>query len=149
MSARPKLAFETFNGDVSQYPTFLANQEQLFEMFYNPNAPYKGASQQLFQLSKILAPDLARTVLSFSGAEESAQKAKNWLSLKFNSPKMMIPIVEQEVKDLSPARSEAKFPRVIERVLRKIESLSALTKDNNSILPSDVVQAVFRSLYLS
>ena len=30
VSARPKLAFETFTGDVSQYPTFLANQEQLY-----------------------------------------------------------------------------------------------------------------------
>ena len=93
MSVRPKLAFETFNGVVSQYPTFIANQERLFEMFYNANAPDKGASQQLYQLSKILAPDLARTVLSFRGEEDSAQKAKNWLSLKFNSPKMMISVV--------------------------------------------------------
>ena len=44
MSARPKLAFETFNGDVSQYPTFLANQEQLFKMFYHANARNKRAS---------------------------------------------------------------------------------------------------------
>ena len=29
VSARPILAFETFTGDVSQYPTFLVNQEQL------------------------------------------------------------------------------------------------------------------------
>ena len=118
-------------------------------MFYDPNAPDKGASQQLFQLSKILAPDLARKVLSFSGAENSAQEAKDWLSLKFNSPKMMIPIIYQEVKDLLPARSEAKVPRVAERVLRKIESLYALTKDDNSIHPTNVVQAVFWSLYLS
>ena len=61
----------------------------------------------------------------------------------------MIPLVYQEVKDLSPARSEAKVPRVAECVLRKIESLSALTKDDNSVLPSDVVQAVFRALFLS
>ena len=148
-SARLKLSFETFNRDVSQYPTFLANQEQLFEMFYDANVPDKGASQQLYQLFKMLAPDLVRTVLSFSGAEDSGQKAKNWLSLKFNSPQMMIPVVYQEVKDLSPARSEAEVPRVAECVLRKIESLSVLTKDDNSILPSDVVQAVFRSLYLS
>ena len=95
---------------MSARPRFFANQEQLFEMFYNANAPDKGASQQLYQLSKILAPDLARTVLSFSGAEDSARKAKNWLSLKFNSPKMMIPVFYQEVKDLSPARSEAEVP---------------------------------------
>ena len=149
VSARTKLAFETFTGDVSQYPTFLANQEQLYEMFYDANAPDKGASQQLFQLSKILAPDLARSVLSYSGSENSAQKAADWLSLKFDSPQLMVPVIYQELKDISPARNEGEVPRVAERVLRKIESLSALTKDDNSSLPSDVVQAVFRALYLS
>ena len=69
------MAFEIFTGDVSQYPTFLSNQEQLYEMFYDANAPDKGASQQLFQLSKILSPDLAKSVLSYSGSEDSAQKA--------------------------------------------------------------------------
>ena len=100
-------------------------------MFYDANAPDKGASQLLYQLSKILAPDPARTVLSFSGAEDSAQKAKNRLLPKFNSPIMMILVVYQEVKDLLPARSEAEVPRVAGFVLRKIESLSALTKDDN------------------
>ena len=33
VSARPKLAFETFSGDVSQYPTFLTNQEELYKVF--------------------------------------------------------------------------------------------------------------------
>ena len=82
MASRPMIAFETFSGDVSQYPTFLANQEEIFEIFYDANAPDKGASQQLYQLLKILAPDLARTVLSFSGGQDSAQKAKKWLLLK-------------------------------------------------------------------
>ena len=118
-------------------------------MFYDANAPDKGASQQLFQLSKILAPDLTRTVLSFSGAENSAQKAADWLSLKFDSPQLMVPVIYQELKDISPTRNEGEVPRVAKRVLMKIESLSALTKDDNSILPSDVVQAVFRALYLS
>ena len=107
---------------------FLANQEQLYEMFFDPNAPDKGASQQLFQLLKILAPDLARTVLSFSGAENSAQRAADWLSLKFDSPMLMIPVIYQEVKDISLARNEAEVPRVAERVLRKIQSLSVLTR---------------------
>ena len=61
----------------------------------------------------------------------------------------MVPVIYQELKDISPARTETEFPRVAERVLRKIESLSALTKDDDSVLPSDVVQAVFRALYLS
>ena len=61
----------------------------------------------------------------------------------------MVPVIYQELKDISPARNEAEVPRVAKRVLRKIESLSALSKNNNSILPSNVVQAVFRALYLS
>ena len=93
VSAQPKLAFETFSGDVSQYPTFDANQEELYKMFYDPHTPDKEASQQLFQLSKILSPDLARTVMSFSGAEQAAQKAADWLNLKFNSLQHMIPFI--------------------------------------------------------
>ena len=99
---------------MSQYPTFLANQEELYKMFYDPNAPDKGGSQQLFQLSKMLAPDLARTVLSFSGAKNSAQKAADWLSLKFDSPQLMIPVIYQELKDISPARNETEVPWVAE-----------------------------------
>ena len=67
ISARPKMAFEVFTGDVTQYQTFRSNQERLYEMFYDANAPDKGASQQLFQLSKILSADLAKSVLSYSG----------------------------------------------------------------------------------
>ena len=100
VSARPKLAFKVFTGDVSQYPTFLANQEQLYEMFYDENAPDKGASQQLFQLSKILAPNLARTVLSYSGSKNSAQKAADWLALKFDPPQLMVPVINQVVAQL-------------------------------------------------
>ena len=59
ISARPKMAFEVFSGDFSQFATFKSNQEQIYEMFYDPSAADKGASQQLFQLSKLLSPDLA------------------------------------------------------------------------------------------
>ena len=75
ISARPKMAFEVFTGDFSQFATFRSNQEQIYDMFYDASAPDKGASQQLFQLSKILAPDLAKSVLIYSGSENSAQKA--------------------------------------------------------------------------
>ena len=88
-------------------------------------------------------------MLSYSGSEDSAQKAVAWLSLKFDSPQLMIPKIYQELKDISPARSVGEVPRTAERVLRKIESLSALTKDDESALPSNLVQAVFRALYLS
>ena len=53
------------------------------------------------------------------------------------------------MKDISPARNEAEGPRTAERVLRKVESLSALTKNDDSNLPSDIIQAIFRALYLS
>ena len=133
------MAFEVFTGDVSQYPTFLSNQEQLYKMFYDANALDKGAPQQLFQLSKILSLDLAKSVLSYSGSENSARKAADWLSLKFDLPQLMVPVIYQELKDISPARSKGEVPRVAERVLRKIESLSALSKNDDFVLPSDVV----------
>ena len=84
VSARPRLSYETFSGDIDQYPTFQANQRELFKMLEDKGAPDGGAVQQLFQLSKILLPDLARTVMSFSGAERGADKAVAWLELKFN-----------------------------------------------------------------
>ena len=61
----------------------------------------------------------------------------------------MIPVIHQELKDLAPAKSEAEIPRVAERVLKKIEGLSALTKNDSTVLPSGVVQAVFCALFLS
>ena len=88
VSARPRLSYETFLGDIAQYPTFQANQRELFKMFEDKGAPDGGAAQQLFQLSKILSPDLARTVMSFSGAERGADKAVAWLELKLIEPNL-------------------------------------------------------------
>ena len=80
ISARPKMAFEVFTSDFSQFTNFCSNQETIYEMFYDASAPDKGASQQLFQLSKILAPDLAQSVLSYSGSENSAKRRQTgWL----------------------------------------------------------------------
>ena len=120
------MAFEVFSGDFSQFATFKANQERIYEMFHDPSAADKGASQQLFQLSKLLTPDLAKSVLSYSGSENSAQKAAQWLELKYNSPQFMIPTCYTEIKSMTPARNEAEIPRVAEMVLRKIETLSSL-----------------------
>ena len=58
-------------------------------------------------------------MLSLSGAENLVQKAADWLSLKFDSPILMILVIYEEVKDISPARNNAEVPRVAERVLRK------------------------------
>ena len=67
-------------------------------MFEDKTAKDGGAAQQLFQLSKILSPDLASTVRSFSGAERGAEKAVEWLELRFNEPQLMIPRIFEEKK---------------------------------------------------
>ena len=120
VSSRPKLAFETFTGDVSQYHTFLANQEELYKMFYDPNAPDKGVSQQLFQLKKKFGPGPRQNHAQLQRRREFGSEAADWLSLIFDSPKLMIPVIYQELKDISTARNKTKVPRVAERVLRKI-----------------------------
>ena len=51
-------------------------------MFEDKKAVDGGAAQQLYQLSKILSPDLAKSVMRFSGAERGAQKAVEWLELR-------------------------------------------------------------------
>ena len=61
----------------------------------------------------------------------------------------MIPRVFEEIRNIPPARSVTEVPRTAERVLTKIESLSALMKNYESSLPADIIQAIFRYLYLS
>ena len=80
-------------------------------MFQDKNAADGGAAQQLFQLSKILSPELSHTVMSFSGAKQRAKKAVSWLNLKFNSPQLMIPKVYEEIKSIPPARNASEVPR--------------------------------------
>ena len=60
-----------------------------------------------------------------------------------------MPKVYQEIKYIVPARHHSEVPRTAERVLRKVEALSALMNSDESTLPADVTQAIFRSLYLS
>ena len=43
----------------------------------------------------------------------------------------------------------SKVPKTAERVLTKVESLSALMKDDEASVPADVVHAIFNCLYLS
>ena len=117
-------------------------------MFADKHAPDGGAAQQIFHLSKILLPYLVRTVMSFRGAERAAEKAVDRLNLKFNSPQLMIPRVYQELKDIAPARPTSEVPRTAVGVLRKVESFLALMKCDEISLPADVIQAIFRALYL-
>ena len=69
--------------------------------------------------------------------------------LKFNSRQLMFPRVYKEMKDIAPAGPMSEVPRTTKRVLRKVESLSALIKFDETSLPADVPQAIFRALYLS
>ena len=55
-------------------------------MFANKLAVDGGRGQQIFHLSKMLSPELATTVMSFSGGQDGAAKAVWWLNVKFNSP---------------------------------------------------------------
>ena len=98
VSARPRISYEIFAGDIGKFPTFSQNQQELYKMFANPKAADGGGAQQLFQLSKILSPELARTVMSFSGAERGADKAVSWMELKCNSPHLLTPKVYEEIK---------------------------------------------------
>ena len=61
----------------------------------------------------------------------------------------MIPGVYQELKDILPRRNESEVPRTAERVLWNVRSLSALMKKDNTSLPAEIIQALFKALYLS
>ena len=41
------------------------------------------------------------------------------------------------------------MPFTAERVLRKVKSLWPLMKNDDTSLPADIIQAIFRTLYLS
>ena len=56
---------------------------------------------------------------------------------------------ENGLYNIIPARSVNEVPRTAERVLTKVESLSALMKNDEASLPADIVQAIFRCLHLS
>ena len=66
-------------------------------MFANKSAVDGGKGQQIFQLSKILSPELVTTVMLFSGAHNGAAKAVRWLNVKFNSPNLLVPRVYEEI----------------------------------------------------
>ena len=90
-------------------------------MFANRAAVDGGEGQQLYQLSKILSPELATTVMSFSGAQDGPAKTNQWLNMKLNLYNLLLPKVYQEIRDIVPARSQHEVPRVAERLLRKVE----------------------------
>ena len=137
MSQRPKLGYEMFTSDASQWPVFLKNQRQLFS-FYQDNP-----EQQLFQLSRIVSPELAKTLLSFSGSENGAAKALQWLHLKYGMPHLQIPKVYEEIRNVSAARAQHDVPKTAEKLLRKVESLSLLMKSFQNTLPSDITNHIF------
>ena len=66
-----------------------------------------------------------------------------------DSPHLLLPKVYQEIKDLSPARSQADVPRVSEWLLPQFESISALHQGDGKSLPADVTQVIFNTLNLN
>ena len=87
--------------------------------------------------------------MRFSGAENGAEKAIAWFELKYNELQLMIPKIYEEIRTVIPARNVSEVPRTAEKILTKVESLSALMKNDEASLPADIVQAIFRSLHLS
>ena len=118
-------------------------------MFANKAAVDRGEGQQIDQLSKTWSPELATTVMSFSGAQDGPAKAVKWLNVKFNSPHLLLPRVYQEIREIAPARTQNEVPQVAERLLRKVESISALMDGDSKSLPADVTQVIFQALNLS
>ena len=81
----------------------------------------------------------------FSGAEDGPAKAVEWINVKFNSPHLLLPWVYQEIWEIAPARTQGEVPRIAERLLREVESISALM----NALPADVTQVSVQTLNLS
>ena len=54
-----------------------------------------------------------------------------------------------EIKDISSALSKTEVPRVAERLLCLVESISALMNNDGNSLPADVTQVIFNALNLS
>ena len=52
INQRPKLSYDLFNGEYSEFAMFLKNQEQLFSNYLDQN------KKQLVQLSKITSPEI-------------------------------------------------------------------------------------------
>ena len=97
IQARPRLACNIFGCKIGTWPTFQKNQRETYKMFAKD-----GEEQQIFQLSKILSPELAATVMSFSGAQDGAAKAVLYLKYKFNSPHLLLPKVYNEIRETFP-----------------------------------------------
>ena len=113
---------------------------EIYEMF-----SWNGEGQQIYQLSKILSADLANTVLSFSGAQDGAAKAVRYLNNRFNSPHLLLPKVYDEIRECPQAHNQSQVPRIAEKLLRHVESISALRGDDKSPLPADVTQTIFQA----
>ena len=76
INQRPKLSYEKFDRSYSAFGTFIKNADALIEFF--PDQP----EQQLVQLSKITSSEIAKTLMSFSGSENCADKALECLHLR-------------------------------------------------------------------
>ena len=69
--------------------------------------------------------------------------------MKLNPPHLLLPRLYQEIRDIAPARTQNEVPRVAERLLRKVESISALMNGDSKSIPADVTHVIFQALNLS
>ena len=123
INQRPKLSYEKFDGSYSAFGTFIKNAHALIEFF--PDQP----KQQLVQLSKITSSEIAKTLMNFSGSDNCADKALEWLHLRYRNPHLQLLAVYDEIKNLQPAKSQADIPKAAEGCLKLLEALSSLRPD--------------------
>ena len=142
VNQRLKLSYKMFDGSLSQWNVFLKNQKQLFSFYADQ------PEQQLFQLSRIATPSIAKTLLTFSGSANGAEKALEWLHLKYGTPHLQKPSFHGEIKAIPHAKTQSDVPQTVERILGKIKSLSLLVQDDEQSLPTDLTNTIFRALYL-
>ena len=74
--------------------------------------------------------------MSFSGSENCADKALEWLHLRWGNPHLQLPAVYDEIKNLQPAKLQADIPKAAERGVVKPQG-------GHTALPSDVTTAIF------
>ena len=88
-------------------------------------------------------------MISFSGAQDGAAKAIQYLSDHFSYPHLLIPEFYDEICECPQAHTHNQVPRIAEQLLCHVKSISALRGGDEKGLPADVTQTIFQALYLS
>ena len=95
------------------------NADQIFSFFPDQH------KQQLVQSSKITSSEIAKTLMNLSGSDNCADKALEWLHLRYRNPHLQLPAVYDEIKNLQLTKSQADIPKAAEGCLKLLEALSS------------------------